>query len=310
MNKLFLTLLMLLGFTFSLSAQDDMMKLLDQNEKKEREKVIATFKTTKVINAQSNETVHKRVLDFRVAHRFGNMGTASNGGIHTLYGLDNSSDIRIAFEYGITERLTAGVSRSKYRENLEGLVKYKILEQTNDNHFPVALTVFSNMVVTPEKDNAGIFSVTENGQTKKRDIRRLSYNTQLIVARKFSPSISAQLMGSVTHRNYAPDYRDDNQLYAVGAAFRVKVTRSMTIIADYYYTINKFHRTVKNANGDLQFFDPLGAGIEFETGGHVFSLMFTNASSINEPDMFASTTDSWGQGGYKFSFNISRNFRL
>lgn len=306
-NILFAILMMSLT---SLHAQEDLLKMLDEQQQDERQKVLATFKTTKIINAQTNETVHKRVLDFRVAHRFGNIGKGSGGGVHTLYGLDQSADIRIAFHYGVTDRLTLGFSRSKMKENLEGLVKFRLLEQTTDNRSPLALTWFSNMAFTPQNDDAGIYSVTENNVTKKRDLRRLSYTHELIIARKFSNAFSFELIPAFMHRNYSPDYKDDNNIMALGAAARIKVTRSMTVIADYFYIANKYHRTVKNSSGDLQYNDPLGIGVEFETGGHVFSLMFTNATSIIETEMLAATRDSWAKGGMKFSFNISRNFSM
>ena len=102
-------------FSSALVAQDDLLKLAQEESKPKKEKVTATFKTTKIINAQTNETVYKRTLDFRVGHRFGNIGKYTNGQSagHTLYGLDASTDIRIAFEYGITDALTVGLSRCK-----------------------------------------------------------------------------------------------------------------------------------------------------------------------------------------------------
>src|ERR1017187_8793407 len=83
----------------------------------------ATFKTTRLINSQSLETVKAHTLDFRISHHFGNELL----GDHYLYGLDLASDIRYAFEYGITNKLTVGFSRSRLDENLEGLIKYRLL---------------------------------------------------------------------------------------------------------------------------------------------------------------------------------------
>ncbi|HRH65241.1 MAG TPA: DUF5777 family beta-barrel protein, partial [Bacteroidia bacterium] len=57
-------------------------------------------------------------------------------------------------------------------------------------------------------------------------------------------------------------------------------------------------------------YDVAGAGIEIETGGHVFSVMFTNASGILENDYLVNTQDTWEKGGIKFSFIISRMFKF
>src|SRR4051812_43738774 len=93
----------LIGFLFMgsfLNAQDDMLSLLDSaGGKKTHDKVSATFKGSKIINMQSTETVKKGTMDFSVAHRFGNIGKESGGGGHQLYGFDNSSDIRIGFDF-------------------------------------------------------------------------------------------------------------------------------------------------------------------------------------------------------------------
>jgi hypothetical protein len=57
-------------------------------------------------------------------------------------------------------------------------------------------------------------------------------------------------------------------------------------------------------------YDVAGFGVEIETGGHVFSVMFTNASGVVSNDYLLNTHDSWGKGGFKFSFIISRMFKF
>src|SRR6478735_8937952 len=108
--------------------------------------VIASFKATRIVNAHSIETVRKGILDFRITHHFGDVG-GNYGGVHTLYGFDNASDIRFGFEYGITDRLTAGFGRSKVAENLDFFLKYRLLRQTLDNRMPVSVTVFADMAI-------------------------------------------------------------------------------------------------------------------------------------------------------------------
>ncbi len=280
----------------SVWAQDDWQKLLaDETVSTPSTKVIATFKTTRIINSQSIETVKKRTLDFRVGHRFGTIG-GTTGNSHNLYGFDASSDIRLAFEYGINDRLTVGFSRSKVRENLQGLLKYRLLEQTDNNKVPVSVTVYTDAAFTPEKDIDSSYVKWEH---------RLNYSTELCIARKFSPGISLQIMPTWIHRNYVRDYLDDNEIFALGAGGRIKFTKRVALIFDYYYVFNEYH-TLANS----PFYNPLGLGIEIETGGHVFSVMFTNSAGLIESEFIPNTLDSWETGGIRFSFNISRNFKL
>ncbi len=310
MRKIYATAIMCL-INLTLFAQkeskkeelDDISLLTDASSI--REKVTATFKTTRIINMQSVETVHKRTLDFRVAHRFGAVGKNSGGNAHNLYGFDNSTDIRIAFEYGISDKLTIGLSRSKKEENLEGLLKYRLLHQTADNHMPLSITLFGSAAYTPKSDNTGIFKVDgEPNSAMRQQIRRLTYTAQAIIARKFSSKLSLELVPTLVHRNFILNPLDDNTLFACGFAGRIKLTKSIALVADYVYNFSE----LRKINNDNSFYNPLGAGIEIETGGHVFSIMWTNAAGIIESEFIPNTTDTWTKGGFRFSFNISRNF--
>jgi len=293
-----LLIFILLVYSLAASAQDSLMALLQSGVSGANEKIIATFKSTKIISAQTNETTKKRNLDFRVGHLFGNMGTkAGGGGSHTLYGLDQSTDIRISFDYGITERLMVSFGRNKRQENLSGAVKFRLLEQTTNNKIPLAITFYGSSAFSPKADPEEIYTPSE---------RRMSYCAQLIIARNFSRSFSFEIIPSFVHRNLI-DLRvnptDKNDLLSLGFGGRMKLTRSFGIIADYFHNF-------RDESTGIKMYAPLSLGVEIETGGHVFSIMFTNASGLLENDFIPNTSDSWGDGGSKFSFNISRVFKL
>jgi hypothetical protein len=300
--------------SLSLFAQDDLFNLLDSTgSKKTHEKVIATFKTSKVINAQSTEMVKKGTMDFRVTHRFGNIGADGGGGAHTLYGLDNSTDIRISFDFGITDNLTLGVGRSKMGELVDGLVKYRFLTQTTDNHIPLSAAFYGSMSYNPQTSDQFYSGVIKNSDFHQKEVHRLAYTAQLLLAHKFGSRLSIELIPSYQHRNFVlaninPDNgkEETNDLFSIGGGFRLKVTKRVSIIADYFYTFSEY-RMNNTAN---QFFNPLAIGVEIETGGHVFHINFTNAAGIIENNYIPNTTDSWLKGGYKFGFNISRVFNL
>jgi hypothetical protein len=255
--------------------------------------VTATFKSSKIIDIQTNETNKKGNLDFRVSHLFGNTGKESGGGVHTLYGFDQSNDIRIGFHYGISDKLMVGFSRVKRAETLEGLIKFRLMEQTRNGSNPFALTLFAQSTVATQADVAGFHS--EYSQ-------RSAHTFQVIIARKFSKKFSFEIVPSLVHRSEVLR-GDKNDLLSIGMGLRKKVTGSLSLITDYFYTPSRPDLIINHYNA-------LGVGIEIETGGHVFSIMFTNASGILENDYIPNTIDSWGKGGYKFSFNISRTFKL
>src|SRR6478736_10324041 len=86
-----------------LMAQEDLLNSL-KPEKEEPIPVYATFKSTRVINLQSNENMKAKHLDFRIQHRFGPV----KNGAYDLFGLDGAV-IRLGLEYGLTNRLMVGL---------------------------------------------------------------------------------------------------------------------------------------------------------------------------------------------------------
>jgi len=303
MNK-FLMVLACLSFISVSNAQDDLMNMLEEEAATEKtsEKVMATFKGTRVINAQTIQTVKKKTLEFNIAHRFGNMDifdkTGFGSGKHTLYGLENASNIRFAFDYGVTDKMTIGWSRSKMNEHIEAHVKFRFLEQ-KDKGMPISAAYYANAAISP---------VAHIPQDKFEN--RMSYVHQLIIASKLTRGISLEVLPTYVHRNYVnqtvlhPENGsvDENDIFALGFAGRFKITKRMAFVVDYFYTFSEFR------NADNGFYDALGLGIEIETGGHVFHINVTNSKGLIENDFIPSTTSGWGQGEYKLGFNISRVF--
>jgi hypothetical protein len=297
MNQKIKSLILLslaLLFATTANAQDDLLEMLESPDDK-NQKVFATFKTTRIVNSHSIETVKRKSLDFRVTHHFGDVAGEA-GGVHTLYGLDQAADIRIAFEYGINDRFTVGVGRSKIAELLDGYVKYRLTSQTQDNKMPVSTTLFMNAGLTPQKNIRGEYDNAAH---------RLSYTYQILIARKFSQNFSFQIMPSFLHRNYVFESADENDIFSLGVGGRLKLTKRFAILADYFYSFSKFRQENKD-----QYDAPLGIGVEIETGGHVFHMFFTNNAGIVENVFIPNTTSSWAKGEFKFGFNISRTFAV
>jgi hypothetical protein len=75
----------------------------------------------------------------------------------------------------------------------------------------------------------------------------------------------------------------------------------MSVVVDYSHTFSSF-RT------DNQFADPLGFGIEMETGGHVFTVNISNARAISAINTLSNSQADYGRGQYRLGFTISRMF--
>ena len=298
--------LLLLGISRSF-AQEDLEKELSVS-KETNEKVLATFKSTKLINGHTNETLYKNDFDFKVDHRFGDIA-GSNGGIRQFFGLDNSTDVRIGFEYGLTDKLTVGLGRAKganaVQQLYEGSLKYRLVQQTIDDRVPIAITLFGSNTIAGVKANKNdVTSPIAYAGLKDR----MNWVTQVIIARKFSSSLSFTLTPSYIHRNFTA-FRDQNDMFAVGVGGRFKFTKRMAVVVDYFLPFrNESDKQYLEQVSATKFYNPLGVGLEMETGGHVFHLNFTNATAIQEMQFIPSTTSSWLKGQYRWGFSISRRF--
>jgi len=265
--------------------------------------VKATFKTTKLINLQTIEQVKGGELDFRISHRFDDIA-GSAGGVSTLYGFDNVSDIRIAFDYGITDKWTLGFARSKgahlRRQILDFNSKIKLLQQKDNNSVPISMSLYLAAELSTMKSSTDSLSPA---YFERKFIHRINYVSQLLIARKFNDVFSFQVAPTLIHRNLV-HYSEKNTTFAIAAGMRYKFTKRMGIILDYYYN---FDSNKSAANG---FYAPLGVGIELETGGHVFHLLFSNNKSLLESQFLTENRDSWLKGQFRFGFNISRVFNI
>ncbi len=284
-----ITLIFLLG-SISVFAQDDLMKELEQDQKPEITYVGQTFKGTRIINSQSVETKGKGELEFLFSHRFGRI----NEGSFNLWGLDQAY-VRLGFEYGITDRLGIAIGRSSTDKTYDSYIRYKLARQsTGARNFPVTITTIgtANLKTTP--------SASENPSVLFED--RLSYVAQVLIARKFSSKFSAQVMPVFVHRNAVNKLVENNDDYAIGIAGRYKITRSLALTGEYFHRLNQTQNT--------PYYNSLGFGLEIETGGHVFQMVFSNSLGMIDRAVVAETDGNFGNGDVHFGFNISRAFQL
>lgn len=288
-----LLLLLLPAFSVPAFSQDDLMDMLNQSAEPVTNYTTATFKSTRIVNGQSIERMRAKQLDFRISHRFGRV----NGGAYELWGLDQSN-IHFSLEYGFNDKFMAGIGRGTYQKTYDAFAKYSLLRQsTGAVNMPVSVSLFSSVALNSMK-------WTDTERTNYFS-SRLSYSYQLLVGRKFSQRFSAQLSPTMIHRNLVPTELDPNDTYAVGLGGRIKITSRLSLNAEYYYVINPL-----NNYPSTHTYNPLAIGIDLETGGHVFQLMFTNSLAMVEKGFITETTGQWGKGDIHFGFNISRVFNL
>ena len=285
--RLSLCLLFIFCSSLLYSQDEDLLKSVPADTPA-KQFVTSAFKSSRVINGHSMEFIGKGVLDVRILHRFGPV----NDGIKELFGLDEAS-MRMGFDYGIGRNFTIGIGRSTLRKELDGFFKIRPLAQSKGaGGSPISIVLIAGMTIHTESEPAG------------EDLTfgsRVGYYYQTIFGRKLSERLSLQLTPTVVHRNEVL-VDDDNDTYALGMGGRLKFSRSVAFVVDYFYVFNGLPKE-QNRN-------PLSIGFDIETGGHVFQLHFSNSAGMNEKAFITETFNDWGDGDIQFGFNLSRVFTL
>jgi hypothetical protein len=262
-------------------------------EQKSSEPVRNTFSTELLIDNQTPTSPYKGGLEMQIQHRFSPIKDISD-----LYGIYGSANTRIGLNYGITDRLMVGFGTTKDYKLQDFSWKYRILQQTEDNSMPITLAYYGNMVIDARSED----QFGPEGDFKF--IHRLSYFTQLIVARKFSEKISAQVAPSFIYMNTVKRYSDTegykNLNFGLHAGARANLfgNHSLMLEWDQLLTKQDTGEEMKQPKPNLAF------GWEIGTGTHSFQVFAANYNLIvNQYNLlYTSSTD------YLFGFNITVRF--
>lgn len=283
---------------FSLLCTSTLVKAQDLEDligKEEEETYLtfATFKTTRLVNGHSIEQAGKGVLDFRISHRFG--PPADGRPLYNFLGLDEAN-IRLGFEYGVSDRLMVGLGRAKDpRKVYDGFLKYKVLRQsTGAKKVPVTLSYFASAAVK----TADFPDPTREYPSSSR----WYYTHQLLLARKFNEKLSLQITPTFIHRNLVSTRAESNDVLACGFGGRYMITGGTSLNLEYFYVL-------PDQLSDI-YHNSFAIGFDIETGGHVFQLHFTNSIGMTEAAFITETVDPFDGTGIRFGFNLSRVFTV
>ncbi|HJU45172.1 MAG TPA: DUF5777 family beta-barrel protein, partial [Chitinophagaceae bacterium] len=274
-KKLLLCFVLFSTLYYSHAQDSSLLKMLNDSMVANSQKsyVTGTFKAEHVVNMQTIEAPGAGAMSFIIQHRFG----ALNSGSYNFFGLDNAT-IRLGLNFGITDRLTAGISRTSYFKTYEGYIKYKLLRQTEGRGMPLTVSLLGSISYVTNRDPAPPLAGAKSTM----------YAAQLLLARKFSRLLSLQLVPTYLHYNLLPSASDKKDQIALCAGGRLKFTKRMSINAEYNYLLpdQAVSYTVQNS---------LSLGWDIETGGHVFQFVFSNSQSLIEPQYIGKTTGRWNK---------------
>ncbi len=287
----------LLLFPFWAWSQEDLLSDLEAASQPEVDYVLATWKGTKVVNLQTNELPARGVLQYSILHRF---GAFNDDFLYNFLGLDNAQ-VRLTLDYSPYNWLNLGLGHTGVRKTYDGYAKYRLLRQSRGkNAFPFSLTGFSALYYSAQRFNDDLPRNTSD---------RFSYVHELVIARKFTPRFSAQLVPTLIHFNVQPRRQDNNSVLALGLAARYKFTSQHAITLEYVPLLNGNTYLDPVSGAQKSYTNALSLGVDIETGGHVFHSSY-HAPGVAEPYVFAQNTGELGNGDLHFGFNISRVFTI
>jgi len=256
--------------------------------------VMFTFGTSTLIDNQTVATPFKGSMELQIQHRFSLIEN-----VHNLFGIYGAANTRMGLSYGITDRLMVGAGTTKDYKLQDIQWKYLILQQTEDNKMPVSVSYYGNIVADLQKEE--VFGP----EASYKEMHRLSYFTQLIVARKINEKFSVQVAPSMAYFNSVPIYSDTtgykNMNFGISAGARANLFVSYSLILEYDQLLTK-------QDLDDQPKPNLSLGWEINSATHTFQVFVANYSQIISQRNLVFNKNDFTKGDYLVGFNITVRF--
>lgn len=266
--------------------------------------VSATFESGYLINAQTVVVPDKKTLEMVIEHKF---GTIENGHSN-LWGIYGSSNIRVGLNYVPCKNVQIGAGITKRYMSTDVNMKWTVLQQTRKNTIPVSVALFGNVGVDGRNVSAfesGMVREAYSGPTfHYRFTDRLSYFSQLIVARKFNDWLSLQTGVSFTHYNAVAEGYDHDK---VGVHFngRIKVSPQGSLIFNYDQPLK-----IKDISENREWTNApkpnIAFGYEVSTGTHAFQIYMGSSTSLLPQDNIMWNQNEFNKKGLAIGFVITR----
>ncbi len=286
MKKILIFSLILLMASFATKAQEE-------NADTQSQPVRTPFEGGLLIDNQTGVIPTAKTLEMIIQHRF---GTTENG-LTDLYGIyAPGANVRIGFNYSLRDNLMIGFGTTKNKKMQDFQAKYNIFQQTRDNKFPVALTLYGNMAI--DCRNETVFG------TAYKFSNRFSYFSQLIIGRKINDMFSVQVSPGFTHYNSA-DTLSDHDKISVSFAGRIKVSPQSSIMLQCDLPLE-----IKGISEHTTFTDPskpnFAIAWEISTSTHSFQMYLGTAVGIVPQEIMMNNQNDFFGNQMMIGFTVTR----
>jgi hypothetical protein len=261
----------------------------------EIERVPFTFRGNFVIDNQTVDVAPRNTFEFDIQHRFGTINNAYDD----MYGVFAPANIRLGVSYVIIKNLQVGFGITKEKMQWDGNIKYAISQQAVKGGCPISVTFYGNFAASslPKKGNF----VTDND--------RISYFSQLMIARKVTEKFSVQVAPSLSYFNNVAGYRATdgtikptmlNYHVAIATSGCYMLTDVFGLVANYDQPLTQ-HKS-SNPHPNVSF------GIQVATASHTFQVFLGNYQSILQQSNNMYNQNNYLTSRYCLGFNITKRF--
>ena len=275
---------------------------------------ICIFNSMRVINGHSASILKRNELNFNLTQRFGDMG--SNGTPTIGLGLDSIADMRLGLAFGLWNKLTIGIGRSKgigpFTQIADGYIKYNLIKSKNPssqlrtNGFPdsgisYSASLLQTMAYTFMKESA---DTTLSTSFAGKNVRRMAYSSQLLLNTNMYDKFNVLLSPTYVHRNYVA-FEDKNGLFSCGIAVQYKVCKWFGVSAEYFQNFRK-----SNSILGVNYKNPLAVGFVFNYHETNFNFTIGNSAGIGETQFLPYTSGELKNGQLKMGFTLSHSLQF
>lgn len=241
---------------------------------------VELFHSTYAINLPTAETIGSRELEIEISHRF--IPTIKSGS-KDFWGFDGPVTNRLALSYGITDHTQISLGRSNFDDNYELSVKQKLFENDNET-LPFLVTVMG-----------GASWNTDNLFVESSDSKSFQFFAQAIFNTLYNKKIAFGVVPAYLYNSHL-ECDDYEYSFTIGTYLQYYISDVFSLIWEYNPTVT----------GWRSFHNPVGFGLEIETGGHFFKVFLTNSTDLNQTQFLSGADKSFDDGDVRFGFMITR----
>jgi len=251
-------------------------------------KIKAQAQSLRLITGHTAATLPKGSFELAIQHRFG----ALNSGAYNLYGLDNFNSMRIAADYGVFDRLTAGIGRSSFRKTYNGYIKWRFFGKPESKF---NLTYLADMAI--DARSRADWYLEPFFQS-----HRLFFTHQLIASWQVNNGLLLSLSPTIVHANLVSQHNYSNDMPVISGYIRQQIIPKFALTGEVSAMIpGILHVKPKNHA-------TIGFGFEYFTPKHAFQINLTNSRALNEAYFLTDNPSSTLLGDFSLGFNLIRRW--